>query len=227
MLHKFLFEASVWILPVVFAITMHEAAHGLVAFLCGDPTAKQLGRVTINPLPHVDKFGTIILPIICIVLAFGFVFGYAKPVPVDLNRLKRPRRDMIMVALAGPGANIVLAFFSACLLNLSSIMSFWLEEWVTATLYRMVFLNVVLAVFNLIPIPPLDGGRVLTGLLPYKIAAQYAKLERYGIFIILVLFIIVPAILGFLNFNSGFMQSWFSSVIFSLMKMILLFVGGH
>jgi Zn-dependent protease len=192
--------ASVWVLPVVIAITFHEAAHGWMAERLGDDTARRLGRVTLNPIKHVDPFGTIVLPALLLLLRAPFIFGYAKPVPVNFRGLNNPKRDMIWVALAGPGMNILLALVSAMALRYAVHLPGFAVEWVAANLMNSIIINVVLAVFNMLPIPPLDGGRVLTGLLPMPYAVRFARLERYGFLILLALLFLAPVIgrqLGF------------------------------
>ena len=190
-INAILYLASIWVLPVLIAITMHEAAHGWAAGKLGDDTAKQLGRVTFNPLVHIDRFGTIILPALLITFG-GILFGWAKPVPVNFGRLGHPRRDMILVAAAGPGINIGLAILSAIGLHFIQFLGPEVGEWIARNLINSINLNLLLAVFNMLPLPPLDGGRVAVGLLPYRLALPLAKLERYGLFILIGLIFILP-----------------------------------
>lgn len=186
--------ASVWVIPVVLAITLHEAAHGFAALRFGDTTAQMAGRVSLNPLRHVDPFGTLLLPALLLLVKAPFLFGYAKPVPVDFSRLHRPRRDMVWVAAAGPATNLVLAIVSALLLHAVAFAPGWAARWLGENLNNSILINVVLAVFNMIPLPPLDGGRVAVGLLPDAIAYPLARLERYGLAILVAALFLLPFI---------------------------------
>ncbi len=189
-----LYTISVWVIPLVIAITFHEAAHGWVADRLGDDTARRLGRITLNPLRHIDRFGTLILPGLLLLMRAPFVFGYAKPVPVNFSRLGNPKRDMVWVALAGPAMNIALAIGAGLLLHLVAFVPPFATVWVDENLLNMMVINVVLAVFNMLPLPPLDGGRVLTGLLPMPLAVRFAKVERYGMLLLIGLLFIVPMV---------------------------------
>ena len=161
-----LYTVSVWVLPLVIAITFHEAAHGFVAHHFGDNTAWELGRVSFNPLKHIDPFGTLVLPAILLLSHSPFLFGYAKPVPVNFRALRNPRIDMVWVALAGPATNIALALLAALAFHVVGYVPANAAQWITDNLKNALVINVVLAVFNMLPIPPLDGGRVAVGLLP-------------------------------------------------------------
>jgi len=188
---NFIQTLAVWIVPVLLAITLHEASHSYVAHRCGDSTAKMLGRLTINPLRHIDLIGTIVVPLVVAVLSnFHFVFGWAKPVPINWNSLKKPRRDMALVAAAGPTSNFIMAFLWAVILKTGLILNpgtSLIALYLVLTGQAGILINLVLAFLNLLPIPPLDGSRVLSALLSPKHAYQYNKLEPYGFFIILAL----------------------------------------
>src|SRR5882672_3165749 len=186
-------DATTWILPVIFAVTFHEAAHGFIAYRLGDDTAWRLGRVTFNPLKHIDPFGTVILPAILLVTS-GFLFGYAKPVPVDFGRLRHPRRDMVLVALAGPGTNVLLAIVSSLLFYGVDRTPSVAADWLAHNLVNSMQINAVLCVFNMLPLPPLDGGRVAVGLLPRPLARPLARLEPYGMMILIALLILLPLV---------------------------------
>jgi len=189
-------QISVLLIPVLFAITVHEAAHGWMAKQLGDGTAKMLGRVTLNPLRHIDPIGTLLVPLVTFLFT-GFLFGWAKPVPVNWKNLRNPRRDMALVALAGPGANLVMALLWALLIR-SGLALGDVSEWVALPLVYMagagVLINAVLMILNLLPILPLDGGRVLAALLPPKAALAFSRLEPYGLLIIIAL--LVTGLLG-------------------------------
>lgn len=192
-------QIAVWALPVLFAITLHEAAHGWVAGRLGDDTALRLGRVSLNPLRHIDIIGTVIFPLLTIAIsnmggAF-FIFGWAKPVPVDFRRLNHPRRDMALVAAAGPAANLLMMLFWGLMIRLGGgIESGWFGVPLIYMGLAGLLINAILAVLNMLPILPLDGGRVLASLLPRDLAASYARLEPYGLVIIILL--LVSGMLG-------------------------------
>ena len=196
-----LHDLSVWVLPVVIAITFHEAAHGFVAHRLGDDTAWQLGRVSFNPLKHIDPFGTVILPAVLLLSHSPFLFGYAKPVPVNFRNLNHPRLDMVWVALAGPATNILLALAAAAAFHALPLAPANSAQWIADNLKNALIINVVLAIFNMLPIPPLDGGRVAVGLLPRFLAAPLASLEPYGMLILIGLLILLPVLGAQLGLN--------------------------
>ena len=193
-LTKTAYTASTWILPVLIAITFHEAAHAYTAWKLGDDTAYRQGRVTFNPLKHVDFLGTLLVPAVLLLTSSPFLFGWAKPVPVAFNRLSHPRRDMALVAFAGPAVNVILAVVSALLFHLVGWLPREAVGWFGQTLYQSIVLNLLLAIFNMIPIPPLDGSRIVLSVLPGPLARPYASLERFGMLLLLALVFLLPMV---------------------------------
>ena len=183
------------VVPIVIAITLHEAAHGFASYKLGDPTAKMLGRLTLNPIKHIDPVGTILMPLALYTLSGGtFLFGYAKPVPIGVRNFKNPRRDMAITGAAGPAMNFAIALVSALLLvyivaPVRGVLPAPVSNFLILMLNTSVFVNVFLAALNLIPIPPLDGGRVLAGLVPRHFANKLDEIERYGMFIVIILLV--------------------------------------
>ncbi|MBK1663576.1 peptidase M50 [Rhodospirillum rubrum] len=190
------FGVLTWLPGLILAITLHEAAHGYVASALGDPTARMLGRVTLNPIRHIDPFGTLVLPGLLFLVSAPFLFGWAKPVPVDYRNLRHPKRDMAWVALAGPGMNIFLAVVSAAALHGALLLPDPAADWLITTLQKSVLINCVLAVFNMIPVPPLDGGRVLVGILPMRAAVVVARMERVGMLALIGVIFLLPLALS-------------------------------
>jgi len=182
---------ALWALPVLIAVTLHEAAHGYLANRLGDDSAKRAGRLTLNPFAHIDPFGTVFLPLV-LLLFTNFAFGYAKPVPVDASRLRRPKRDMIWIALAGPGMNLAIALLAAILLPITLALEGGFGAWAERMLHIMIFFNCLIAIFNMLPVPPLDGGRVAVGLLPDGLAHRYARVEAYGLFLVVGILFLLP-----------------------------------
>ena len=221
-----IYSVSVWVLPVVIAITFHEAAHGFVAHRLGDNTAWQLGRVSFNPLKHIDPFGTLLLPAILLLSNSPFLFGYAKPVPVNFRALRHPRLDMVWVALAGPATNIALALGAAAALHLLGLVPENAAQWIFDNLKNALVINVVLAVFNMLPLPPLDGGRVAVGLLPNALAVPLSRLEPYGMLILIGLLILLPMLGTQLGLNLDVISSILRTVTGYVIQLLLVITGN-
>ena len=217
---------SVWIVPLLLAITLHEAAHGYAALRLGDDTAQRMGRISINPLRHIDPFGTVALPLLLLLLSGGgFMFGYAKPVPVAFHRLRNPRIDMVKVAAAGPLCNLLQAWVAALLLHALNAPLSGLEAWFAQMLNVAIYFNLLLAVFNMLPLPPLDGGRVAVGLLPDSLARPLAELERHGFAVLLGLFFVLPWLGQQLGRNWSIFQALILPVTRELRELVFLFAG--
>jgi len=221
-----LYDVSVWVLPLVFAITFHEAAHAFVAYRLGDNTAKELGRVSFNPLKHIDPFGTVILPGVLLMAHSPFLFGYAKPVPVNFRNLNHPRLDMVWVALAGPATNILLALAAATAFHAMPWVPADYAKWTADNLKNTLIINVVLAIFNMLPIPPLDGGRVAVGLLPRFLAFPLARLEPYGLLILIGALILLPLLGSQLGLNLDVISAILRATTGYVLQ-ALLFVTGN
>jgi Zn-dependent protease len=205
---------SIWILPVLFAVTLHEAAHGYAAKRLGDSTAQMLGRLSLNPLRHVDPVGTVLVPATLLLLHTGFLFGWAKPVPVNFNNLRHPRRDMALVAAAGPGANLLMALIWALVAKLGVMLAAGGVGFAVPLALMGeagIAINLVLMVLNLLPIPPLDGGRVLSGLVPPVWANRLDRIEPYGLIILVVL--LVSNVLGQIIYP---IITWLSAIIYGV-----------
>jgi Zn-dependent protease len=208
-------------LPVIIAITFHEAAHGFVARHFGDNTAAEQGRVSLNPLKHIDPFGTLVLPGVLLLSHAPFLFGYARPVPVNFRALRHPRLDMVWVALAGPATNIVLALLAAAAFHGLSVVPENAAQWVADNLKNAFVINVVLAVFNMLPIPPLDGGRVAVGLLPNMLAYPLSRLEPWGMLILIGFLIIVPLVGAQFGLNLDVISTILRTTTGFVMRLIL------
>ena len=221
-----LYLISIWLLPVLIAITFHEAAHAFVARFYGDETASRLGRVSLNPIRHIDPIGTILLPGLLLLAKSPFLFGYAKPVPVNFRALRNPRRNMVLIAAAGPAMNIGLAVAAALGFHLVGYLPASTARWVALNLKNAIVINVVLAVFNMFPLPPLDGGRIAVGLLPDVLARQLARLERYGMAILIGLIIILPLLGSQLGMDLRFVSHTISSATDAVIRIILQLTGN-
>jgi Zn-dependent protease len=221
-----LYDVSVWVLPLVIAITFHEAAHGFVAYHFGDNTAWDQGRVSFNPLRHIDPFGTLIMPAILLLSHSPFLFGYAKPVPVNFRALRNPRIDMVWVALAGPATNIALALFAATALHVVNYLPESAAQWLFDNLKNALVINVILAIFNMLPIPPLDGGRVAVGLLPRMLAAPLARLEPYGMLILIGILIVLPLAGSQFGLNLDVISAILRTMTGYVIRLILVVTGN-
>jgi Zn-dependent protease len=220
-----LYTISIWALPAIIAITFHEAAHGFAARLLGDDTAWRLGRVTFNPLKHIDPVGTILLPGLLLFLHSPFLFGYAKPVPVNFRALRNPRRDMVLVAAAGPTINIALALIAALMFHLVDYLPDTVAQWLAENLRNALIINVILAVFNLLPLPPLDGGRIAVGLLPSALSSLLAGLEPYGMIILIGLLFILPVIGRQIGLDLNVVSQSIATVTDAVISVILRLTG--
>ncbi|MGA8970425.1 MAG: site-2 protease family protein [Pseudolabrys sp.] len=221
-----IYTVSIWLLPVLFAVTFHEAAHGYVARFLGDDTASRLGRVSLNPLRHIDPFGTILLPGLLLFARSPFLFGYAKPVPVNFRALRNPRIGMVLVAAAGPAMNVGLAIAAALSFHLVVYLPATMAQWVAKNLANALIINIVLAVFNLFPLPPLDGGRIAVGLLPNVLASRLARLEPYGMMILIGLLIFLPLAGSQLGLDLNFVSDLISSSTDAVIRAILRLTGN-
>ena len=221
-----LYDISVWVLPLVIAITFHEAAHGFVAHRLGDNTAYELGRVSFNPLRHIDPFGTLVMPAILLLSHSPFLFGYAKPVPVNFRALRSPRIGMVLVALAGPATNIVLALAAAAAFHALAFAPADTAQWLADNLKNALVINVVLAVFNMLPIPPLDGGRVAVGLLPRFLAYPLSRLEPWGMLILIGILILLPLAGSQFGLNLDVISAILRSSTGYVLRLILLLTGN-
>ena len=219
-----MYLVSTWVLPVLLAITLHEAAHGFVAHHFGDDTAWQLGRVSLNPLRHIDPFGTLFLPALLLLTHAPFLFGYAKPVPVKFGQLRNPRRDMIWVAAAGPVMNLALATAAALLLHTLDFLPPGIQ-WVLRNLVNAISINVILAVFNLIPLPPLDGGQVAVGILPDVLAAPLARLAPYGMWIVIGALFLLPILAAQVGVDVNLFNQLITRPVAAIISTILRLTG--
>jgi Zn-dependent protease len=217
---------TTWVIPVIIAVTFHEAAHGFAAHRLGDDTAWRLGRVTLNPIRHIDPFGTILLPGMLLLVGAPILFGYAKPVPVNFAALRHPRRDMILVAAAGPAMNIVLALVAGIIFHIVAYLPETAALWLADNLRNALVLNVMLAVFNLFPLPPLDGGRILVGILPKPAAIAVSRIEPYGLFILIGLLVLLPLLSTQLGVDLNFISRWTATGTRAIIKIILLATGN-